>query len=64
MKYVYMGYGSTFERDLFLEIERGVIVATRVRHNGTAQFDDAPEGYKVGAMTVWPRTGKDEGESA
>ena len=64
LQYVHMGYGSTFERDLFLEIERGVIVATRVRHNGTAQFDDAPEGYKVGAMTVWPRTGKDEGESA
>ena len=64
LQYVHMGYGSTFERDLFLEIERGVIVATRVRHNGTAKFDDAPEGYKVGAMTVWPRTGKDEGESA
>lgn len=50
LKYVHMDYGSTFERDLFLDIERGVIVATRVRHNGTAESDNAPEGYDVGAM--------------
>lgn len=59
-----MGYGSTFERDLFLDIERGVIVSTRVRHNGTAESDNAPEDYEVGAMTVFPRSGKGEGESA
>ena len=53
LEYVHMGYGSTFERDLFLDIERGVIVATRVRHNGTAESDNAPEGYEVGAMTVF-----------
>lgn len=64
LEYVHMGYGSTFERDLFLDIERGVIVATRVRHNGTAESDNAPEGYGVGAMTVFPRSGKGEGESA
>ena len=64
LEYVHMGYGSTFERDLFLDIERGVIVATRVRHNGTAESDNAPEGYEVGAMTVVPRSGKGEGESA
>ena len=64
LEYVHMGYGSTFERDLFLDIERGVIVATRVCHNGTAESDNAPEGYEVGAMTVFPRSGKGEGESA
>jgi hypothetical protein len=50
-----MGYASKFEQDLFLEIERGVVVATRVRQNGVAESDQAPEGYSVGAMTVFPR---------
>lgn len=62
LEYVHMGYGSTFERDLFLDIERGVIVATRVRHNCVAESDNAPDGYEVGAMTVFARTGKGEGE--
>ena len=31
LNYVHMGYGSTYERDLFLEIEKGVIKNTRVR---------------------------------
>ena len=63
LEYVHMGYGSTFERDLFLDIERGVVVATRVRHNGTAESENAPEGYEVGAMTVFPRTGTGEEDS-
>lgn len=62
LEYVHMGYGSSYERDLLLEIERGVVVATRVQHNGVAESDGAPEGYEVGAMTVFPRAGKgDEG---
>ena len=36
---VHLGYGSTFERDLFLDVERGVVVGTRVRHNRTAKAD-------------------------
>jgi hypothetical protein len=55
LEYVHMGYASKFEQDLFLEIERGVVVATRVRQNGVAESDQAPEGYSVGAMTVFPR---------
>jgi hypothetical protein len=55
LEYVHMGYASKFEQDLFLEIERGVVVATRVRQNGVAVSDQAPEGYSVGAMTVFPR---------
>jgi len=64
LEYVHMGYGSTFERDLLLDVERGVVVATRVRHNGVADSDDAPEGYEVGAMTLFPRRGKGDGEAA
>jgi hypothetical protein len=59
-----MGYGSTFERDLFLHLERGVVKHTRVRHSGTAESENAPEGYEVGAMTVFPRAKKDDGEAA
>ena len=54
LEYVHMGYASKFEQDLLLEIERGVVVATRVRQNGVAESDHAPEGYSVGAMTVFP----------
>jgi hypothetical protein len=66
LKYVHMGYGSTFERDLFLEIERGVVVTTKLVHNGEAESPSAPDGYGVGAMTVFPRTKKhkDEGDPA
>jgi hypothetical protein len=64
LEYVHMGYGSTFERDLFLDVERGVVKNTRVRHNGTAEPESAPEGYEVGAMTVFPQTKKDDGKAA
>ena len=64
LEYVHMGYGSTFERDLFLDVERGVVKNTRVRHNGTAESESAPEGYEVGAMTVFPRAKKDDAEAA
>jgi hypothetical protein len=55
IEYVHMGYGSRYERDLFLEAERGVVVTTRVRNNGQAASKEAPQGYGVGAMTVFPR---------
>lgn len=64
LEYVHMGYGSTFERDLLLDVERGVVKNTRVRLNGTAKSKIAPEGYEVGAMTVFSRARKDEGEAA
>lgn len=32
-----MGCASKFERDLFLDIVRGVVVSTRVRQNGVAE---------------------------
>ena len=63
LEYVHMGYGSTYERDLFLDVERGVVVTTRERQNGVAEAECAPEGYEVGAMTVFPRTGTGEEDS-
>lgn len=63
LEYVHMGYGSTFERDLFLEVARGVVVATRVQHNGFAKSDRAPNGDAVGAMTVFPRTRNGAGDA-
>ena len=53
LEYVHMGYGSKYERDLLLKLQSGVLVGQEVRINGQAA-DDAPEGYGVGAMTVWP----------
>lgn len=41
LDYAHMGYGSTYERDLFLEIEKGVIRTTRVRQNGHAEGEAA-----------------------
>lgn len=55
LEYVHVGYASKFERDLFLDIERGVVASTRVLQNGVPESDDAPESYSVGAMTVFPR---------
>ena len=35
LKYVHMGHQCTFESDLLIDIERGVVVNTRVRENKT-----------------------------
>ena len=37
LEHVRMGYGSTYERDMFLEVQRGVVVATRVQHHGATE---------------------------
>jgi len=64
LKYVHMGYGSTYERDLLLEIERGVVVATLVQHNGIAASEGGGEGYGVGGMTVFPAERKGQGRAS
>lgn len=62
LEYVHMGYGSKFERDLLLDVERGVVKSTRTRHNGEAVSEGGPDGYGVRAMTIFPRrTHDDEG---
>jgi len=55
LEYVHMGYASTYEEDLLIEIEKGVVVNIDIRQNGTSLEADAPEGYGIGAMTVFPR---------
>lgn len=54
LEYVHMGYGSTYERDLFLYFEKGVITKTELISNGDSQNPNAPEGYGIGGMTVFP----------
>lgn len=59
LEYIHMGYGSSYERDRFLKIEKGVVVGSQVRHNGNAEDSDGPDGYGIGAMTVFPRRTND-----
>lgn len=53
LQYVHMGYGSTYERDVMLSVRHGVLLQKDVVTHGEAQ-EGAPDGYRVGAMTVWP----------
>ncbi len=55
-----MGYASTYERDVLLTLQNGVVVAKEVRVNGQAE-SDAPDGYGMGAMTTFS-VRKSEGE--
>jgi hypothetical protein len=50
LRYIHGGYGSTYEDDLFITIEKGVVAQTVVQHNGAAEDSDDAEGYQVGAM--------------
>ncbi len=60
LEYVHMGYGSTYERDLLLEFEKGILISRRIKVNGVSEDENASEGYSVGAMTVFPREGHDK----
>jgi len=61
LEYIHMGYGSTYEEDLLIDIRKGVVVNSNVRRNGTSTASGAPEGYGVGAWTVFPSKGDDQG---
>jgi hypothetical protein len=62
LEYFHGGYASTYERDRFLKIEKGVVVSSKVRQNGQAMETDGPEGYSIGAMTIFPRgSGRETG---
>ena len=54
LNYVHGGYASTFERDVFLSLQNGVVVAQRVQVNGQADAE-AQEGYSIGGMTTLPK---------
>ena len=58
IQYVHMGYGSTYEQDLFLTIERGVVTQQTIKQNGQAD-SEAPDGYGVSAMTIFRDKSKD-----
>ncbi len=60
LEYVHMGYGSTYERDLLLEFEKGVLISRQIKVNGVSEDENASEEYSVGAMTVFPREGHDK----
>ena len=53
LNYVHAGYASVYEGDLILQIERGVVVSERVRHNGKAPKGSGPEGYRIDALTTF-----------
>ena len=40
LRYEHMGYGSTFEKDLFLKFEAGVLVEERIIENKIDSAED------------------------
>jgi hypothetical protein len=54
LNYVHMGYASTYEQDLFLEIEKGVVINERIEGNGVGTGKGG-NGYVIGAMTTFGR---------
>ena len=56
LEYVHMGYASTYESDLMIYFEKGVVISTEVIHNCESVEDSTSEGYGIGAMTVFPRS--------
>ncbi len=54
LEYVHGGYASRYEMDLFLKIDKGILVSDRVVNNGHAE-PDAPQGYRINAMTTFGR---------
>lgn len=61
LEYVHMGYGSTYERDVLLTLQNGVVVKQEIRHNGVGD-EDAPEGYSIGGMTTRPSRKANHGD--
>jgi len=52
LEYVHGGYASRYEMDLFLKIEKGILVSDRIVNNGRAA-PDAPRDYQIKAMTTF-----------
>jgi hypothetical protein len=51
LQYVHMGFNSTYEFDLLIEIDRGVVTRTELKSNGISDDGDTLEGYRVGGWT-------------
>jgi hypothetical protein len=56
LKYVHGGYASTYERDLFLEVRRGVLVGERLVVNGTPK-PNYYQGRSLDALTAHDEKG-------
>jgi hypothetical protein len=50
LKYVHGGFASIYEEDVFLRVQRGVLIEERIVRNGTAP-PNAEAGYRINAMT-------------
>jgi hypothetical protein len=46
LRYIHMGFGSVFEEELHVKIERGVVVSSRVLNNRGREHDDPELGLK------------------
>lgn len=61
LQYVHGGYGSTYESDLLITIDKGVVTQTHLRQNGISDDPDATEiGYRIHGMYVSARQNPDE----
>ena len=56
LEYVHMGYGSKYEQDLLIDVEKGVVVKTHIMDNGISDKVSGSEGYAVGAFTLFSLT--------
>ncbi len=52
LKYVHMGYSSTYEKDLFIHLRNGVVLGDREIVNGIAETGKS-EGYVLAAATTF-----------
>jgi hypothetical protein len=52
LKYVHGGFASVYEEDLFLRVQRGVLIDERIVRNGTAP-PNAEVGYQINAWTTF-----------
>jgi hypothetical protein len=58
LNYVHGGFGSTYERDLFFRVQRGVVLEERTVVNGQAE-PDATQDYLLAGMTTFGQSHND-----
>ena len=58
LNYVHGGFASTYERDLYFRVQRGVVLEARTVVNGQAE-PDASQEYTLAAVTTFGKSKKD-----
>ena len=53
LEYEHMGYGSTYETDIQINVEQGVVQQVTVQTNGISDDHNALEGYGIAAFTTF-----------